>query len=74
MQSHRAPALALIQILMDSLSPLFVSLMYLRCSTFLLASFIQGTPLGDTVIVALPHDVGVGRKGEEALDCLSVTG
>lgn len=69
----RTPTLALVHILVDRLPPFLVPLMYLRCSTFLLANFIQSTALRNAVIMALPHDVGIGRKREEALDCLSVT-
>jgi hypothetical protein len=48
--------------------------MYLRCSPFLLANFIESTPLRNTVIMALPHHVGIRREREEALDGLSVIG
>lgn len=37
-----------------------------------LPSVVDGRSLGYAVIVALPDDVGVGREGEDALDCLTI--
>ena len=41
-------------------------------AAFLLARFIEGRPLGDAVIVALPHNVRVRRERKDAFDCLPV--
>ena len=43
------------------------------CISLLLPRLIDGGPLRDALVVAPPHDVCVGREGEEALDCLSVS-
>ena len=38
---------------------------------FLLASLVDSGSLSNTIIVALPDDVGVGGEREQALDCFS---
>ena len=37
----------------------------------LLASLVDGRTLGDTVVMTLPDDVGVGREVQQTFDCLS---
>ena len=36
-----------------------------------MACLINSRALGYAIVVALPDDVGVGREGEKALDCLA---
>ena len=38
-----------------------------------MACLINSRALGYAIVVALPDDIGVGREGEEALDCLAGT-
>lgn len=37
----------------------------------LLASLVDGRTLGDTVVMTLPDDIGVGREVQQTFDCLS---
>jgi len=39
-----------------------------RCCVLLLADLVQRGPLRDAVVVALPHDAGIGREGQQPLD------
>lgn len=41
--------------------------------TLLMSRLIDRRTLGDTVVMAFPHNVGIGREGEEALDCFAET-
>lgn len=40
---------------------------------FFLTCLVDGGPLCYAVIVALPHDIGIGREGQDALDSLPTT-
>ena len=40
-------------------------------SRLLLAGLVNGGSLGNAVVVALPHDVGVGREAQQTLDRFS---
>lgn len=41
--------------------------------TLLMSCLVDGRTLGDTVVMAFPHNVCIGGEGEEALDCLAAT-
>lgn len=40
------------------------------CALFM-SRLIDGSTLGDAVVMAFPHNVGIWGKGEEALNCLA---
>ena len=65
---YRAPGFIRIRVVINGLSPLTLT----HC-TFLVACLINSRALRYAIIVALPDDVGVGREGEKALDCLAET-
>lgn len=41
--------------------------------TFLMSRLIHGRTLGDTVVMAFPHNVSIWRKGKETLNGLAGT-
>lgn len=41
--------------------------------TLLMSRLIDGRTLGDTVVMAFPHNVSIGRKGEKTLNGLAGT-
>ncbi|KAI4138514.1 MAG: hypothetical protein L6R39_006752 [Caloplaca ligustica] len=53
---------------MECLASLARGMVYAYSNAFLLSSLGDSGPLGYAVIVALPHNVGIGREGEDALD------
>lgn len=67
--------LALVRVVMAGATPLhsrMASWVGGSDLSLLLASLVNGRALGNTVVVALPDDVGVGGKCEHALDGLPV--
>lgn len=55
------------------ITPLAQPVVRTCASTFLLPCLINSRTLCNAIVVALPDNVGIGRKCKEALDSLSCT-
>ena len=69
-RSRSALALASVRIIVQGKAALLNAWVARSPARFRLPCIVECRALSNTVIVALPYDIGVGREGKDALDSL----